>query len=244
MNAHSVSLKMAAGLMVGGLLIATPAAAMAATASPSIQSTTVASRPAFIAARQAVERALVSRQHRLALLTTEVAAAKSLTSSDQSTLKASLAAESTGIDALAVKVPTDATWLELGTDAKKMVVDYRVFVVMSPQVHLTISADTETAVESGMQDLEPALAAAIARAKAAGKNVGPEQIAYADLLNQLTSAESDSAGVSAAVLATAPAGYPGNKTVFVNSRSSLVQGRTALVTARGDIATIVTSLGL
>jgi hypothetical protein len=244
MNAHPLGSKVVAGLMVGGLVIGTPAAAMAATASPATQSTTAAPRPVFVAARKAVEHALALRQDRLAVLTGEVASAKTLTPSDRSRLAARVAAETAGIDALAVKVPRDETWLQLGTDAKKMVLDYRVFVVMSPQVHLTISADTETAVESGMQKLEPGLEAAIEHAQAEGENVRPAKIAYAALVDQVDNAESDSSGVAVAVLATSPAGYPGNMTVFVNARSSLVQGRTALVTARSDIETIVTSLGL
>jgi hypothetical protein len=243
MNAHSLTLKMATGLVAGALVVGSPAAAMAAS-SPTKQSTTAASGPAFIAARHAVEHALALRQDRLALLTKEATVAKTLSSSDRSKLEMRLGAETSGIDALAVKVPTDTTWLELGTDAKNMVVDYRVFVVMSSQVHLTIATDTETAVEKGMQSLEPSLAAAIAHAQTEGKNVGAAKIAYAGLVNQLSNAQRASSGVAVAVLATSPAGFPVNETVFVNARSSLVQGQTALVTARGDIKTIVTSLGL
>jgi hypothetical protein len=244
MNAHPLSSKVVAGLMVGGLVIGTPAAAMAATGSPATRSTTAAPRPVFVAARKAVEHALVLRQDRLAVLTGELASARTLAPSDRSTLAARVAAETAGINALAVKVPTDETWPELGTDAKKMVLDYRVFVVMSPQVHLTISADTEAAVESGMQKLVPALEAAIKHAQAEGENVSPAKIAYAGLVDRVDNADSDSAGVAVTVLATSAAGYPGNATVFINARSSLLQGRTALVTARSDIETIVTSLGL
>ena len=99
MNAHSLTLKMATGLVAGALVVGTPAAAMAAS-SPTKQSTTAASGPAFIAARHAVEHALALRQDRLALLTKEATVAKTLSSSDRSKLEMRLGAETSGIDAL------------------------------------------------------------------------------------------------------------------------------------------------
>ena len=67
-----------------------------------------------------------------------------LTTADRSTLTTELANDLAGISALQQKVPSDTTCAERGRRRQAMVVDYRVFVVMSPQAHLTIAADTET----------------------------------------------------------------------------------------------------
>jgi hypothetical protein len=253
MTKHPYRTRLAAGALVAGGILGVPTAVLAAPASYGSTSGSTSSNPlhpstkdatTFNVAKKFVEKGLSDRQQRLSNLTSEVTKAAHLTSADKATLSSDLSAETAGIDALAAKVPNDTTWAELQADAKSMVVDYRVFVVMSPQVHETIAADTATAIEQKLQAAEPQIEALIKYEQSQGKNVGAAQTAYEGLVVEVSQAAGDTNGVSSVVLAQTPAGYPANASVFTNARSNLEQARTALHTARGDLQTIVHVLGL
>lgn len=244
MTMHRIRTGLLGGAIVAGGVLGIPAVAGAATPQAASSSTTNPLNPAvknattFKTAQKWVESQLAARQQRLSSLTSEVSKATHLTTSDRATLTSDLSSETSGIDALATKVPKDTTWAQLLGDAKSMVVDYRVYVVMTPQVNLTIGADSASFVEQRLQAAEPKLEAAIAAEKAKGKNVVAAEKAYAGLVVQVRDAERDTKGVSTAVLAQKPAGYPRNESVFLNARSSLDQTRTALKTARADLQII------
>jgi hypothetical protein len=85
-----------------------------------------------------------------------------LTPSDRATLTTDLANELAGITALSTKVPSDATCAAVLVDARSMVTDYRVYLVMTPQVHLSVAADSEAAVAAQLAALEPRVAGEIA----------------------------------------------------------------------------------
>jgi hypothetical protein len=190
-----------------------------------------------------LEKQLADRQHRLSLLGEQVSSARHLTVSDRSILQSDLATETAGIDALATKVPKDTTIAELTADGESMY-DLRVYVVMSPQVYLTITADNESFAEETLAASQPKLAALIRYEQMKGKDVRGARIADADFVKQVADAEHDTAGVAAAVLRTGPRGWPANRTIFTNATSSLHQGNVALVSARSDVKTILRDLGV
>lgn len=247
MTTHRIRTGLLAGAVVAGGVLGVPGIAAAAGSHGSQAANplnpTTKNATTFAAAKKWVEGQLTIRQQRLSNLTAEVSHAADLTSSDRATLTSDLSSETSGIDALAAKVPNDTTWAQLRADARAMVVDYRVFVVMSPQAHLTIAADTASTIEQKLQAAEPKIEAAIQAAAAKGKDVRAAQTAYEGLVVQVGNAEADTNGVSAAVLAQTPAGYPGNASVFLNAHSNLEQARTALRTARNDLRIIAEVLG-
>lgn len=253
MRNHPKRYRLLAGALVAGGILGVPTAALATSAAHGASSASTSSNPldpstknptTFNVAKKYVEAQLAARQQRLSNLTSEVSKAEHLSSADRATLSSDLSSETTGIDALVAKVPNDTTWAELQADAKAMVVDYRVYVVMSPQVHETIAADTATTIEQRVQAAEPQIEALIKYEQSQGKNVDAAQTAYEGLVVEINQAAHDTAGVSALVLAQTPAGYPGNAPIFTNARSNLDQARTALHTARGDLHTIAKVLGL
>ena len=130
----------------------------------------------------------------------------------------------------------------LRTVAHDMVFTYRVYVVMTPQTHLTIVTDDETYIEGVFVNLEPQIATAIANAQAAGKNVTAAQAAFNDLKNQVTSAQGETAGQSAQILAQTPSGYPGNWQVFLAARTNATNAHSDLHAAYADAQQIRTDL--
>ncbi len=242
-------------VMVPGAAFAAPSAAAATTTTATASSTSgstataVVSNPRctpalFTQAQQLVEADLSARVTQLnALSSAANNTANHLTSGDRQTLQNDITTvELPGIEALQPQAQQAATCAALRTVARSMVFTYRVYVVMTPQTHLTIVMDDETYVEGVFVNLEPQIATAISDAQAAGKNVTAAQAAFADLKSQVASAQTETAGQSAQLLAQTPGGYPGNWQVFLAARTNATNARTDLHTAYSDAQRIRTDL--
>jgi len=197
----------------------------------------------FVTAQQTVEAGLTARVTQLKTLEWDVSIAKHLTSGDQLTLSSDLGNELSGIQTLQTQAEEATTCLGLRTIAQEMVDTYRVYLVMTPQVHLVIVADAATWASTYLASLEPTLEGAITAAGAAGKNIAGAQAAFADLEAQVTNAQSAVNGVVSDILAQTPAGYPGNKDVFVGARNSLTSAQADLHDADKDFHTIMSVIG-
>jgi hypothetical protein len=178
--------------------------------------------PAVLSALQANTQAqLTSRVTQLQALQSEVGESTTLSGPDRSTLTTDLANELTGIQALQSKVAADTTCAVVRADRRAMVVNYRVFVVMTPQVHLSLSADTASYVISQFNGtIEPQLVAAINSAQSAGKNVTLAREEDSELVAQVNDALSSVTSVNS-VLSFTPASYPSCWSTFVSDRTTL-----------------------
>jgi hypothetical protein len=259
---HNFPRRIAVGALsagaVAGLIVMVPGAAFAASgnsaagSTPATQgsaSTTPASSPRctpalFGQAQQLVEADLAGRVTQLnALSSAADNTANHLTTGDRQTLQNDIATfELPGIEALQPQAQQATTCGGLRTVAHEMVYNYRVYVVMTPQTHLTIVIDDETYVEGVFVNLEPQIATAISNAQASGKDVTAAQDAFNDLKSQVTSAQGETAGQSAQILAQAPTGYPGNWQVFLGARTNATNAHTDLHAAYADAQRIRTDL--
>jgi hypothetical protein len=258
---HLFTRRTAAGVVaagaVAGMIVMVPGAAFAVaspatTGSATPGSNTATSQPSsplctpalFTQAQQRVEGALSARVTQLNALASAVnSTTNHLTSADRQTLQNDITTvELPGTQALQSKVPQDTTCPQLRTDAHSMVFDYRVFVVMTPQTHLTIVLDDEAYIEGVFTNLEPKIASAIQNAQAAGKNVTAAQAAFDDLKNQVSTAQGATNGQAAVVLAQMPSGYPGNWQVFTAARTNATNAHSDLHTAYTDFEQIRSDL--
>ena len=253
-TAHRRLPQLAAAALISSAVVAVlPAAALAqGTTAPTTgsQGTGQASAPAcsasaFAAAQQKVETALSDRVTQLNKLLGAVDnSSNHLTPSDKTTLTNDISTvELPGIEALQPQVQSATTCAELRTDAHSMVYNFRVYIVMTPQTHLTIVLDDESYIIGQLTSLEPAIQQAINQAQQQGKNVTAAQTAFDDFEAQLSAASSSISGQSATVLAQTPQGAPGNWTVFLNTRTDATNARNDLHTARQDLDAIKRDLG-
>lgn len=183
--------------------------------------------------------ALEDRVQTLAQLTTSVENDKTLSSQDRTALSGLLTNETNGINQLLAQVqaatPQSTTIAQMRADAKEMVDNYRVYLVMARQVHLTEAADAETAVETRIENNEARIQTAIQKAGSPADAVQ----AYNDLVQQIAHAtQATGAANIPAVLAVTPQGYPGDQGPLTAARTALGQARTDLQAARGDLVTI------
>ena len=194
----------------------------------------------FQQAQQKVEAALAARQHTLADLTASVTNNRYLKGgSTQQTLLSLLAGETQGINGLAAKVPGDTTLAQLRQDAYTMVHQYRVYLVMAPQVHLSEAAAAQAAVEAKLTSLEPRIQQIITNAQAKGRNVTAAQQACNDLVTQVQNASTATQAADiAAVLGVTPSGYPGDAGPLNTARTQLHTAQSDLQKARSDLHVI------
>jgi hypothetical protein len=186
-----------------------------------------------------VAQALQARQTTLANLTTSVQSNTYLTAGDRQALENLLRAETQGIDQLASQVdnatPQTTTIAQLRQDAYTMVHQYRVYLVMAPQVHLTAAFDTQTVIEPKIAAVEPRLQAAIGKAG----NPPAAVEAYHDLLAQVTNATTATGKADIpAVLQVTPPGFPGDDGPLVAASATLHTAQGDLKAARKDIQII------
>ncbi len=182
---------------------------------------------------------LQARVQTLGQLTTSVTSSKTLSPQDRSTLGGLLSNETSGITQLLAQVqaatPQTTTLAQLNADGKSMYDNYRVYVVMARQVHLTEAADSQTVAETKIENNEPKIQAAISK----GGNPPDAVQAYNDLVAQTTAATKATGQANIpAVLAATPQGWPGDQPLLDSARSALGQAGTDLKAARGDLDTI------
>ena len=192
---------------------------------------------------QLVGSELSGRVSQLTDLASEIGnGANHLTPSDQQTLQTRIDDfELPGIRSLQSQVQQATTCAQLRTDAHSMVFTYRVYMVMTPQTHLTIAADDETYIESDLTGLEPRIGSALEKSMPGGERSAAEAT-YEELENELSQAQTLTGGLAAQILSQTPAGAPGNWQFFLQARSSLTDARIDLHAAYADALQIEADL--
>ncbi len=230
---------------VPGVAVATPTTTTTAATTPTTQVSNPRCTPAtFAAAQQLVVSDLAGRVTQLTALSGAAGnTANHLTSADRQTLSTDITTvELPGIQTLQTQVRSVTTCVGLRAVARAMVFNYRVYVVMTPQTHLTIVMDDEAYIEGVFANLEPQIATAIQNAQNTGKDVTAAQAAFSDLEHQVSTAQGKTAGQAPQILAQTPAGYPGNWQVFLAARTNAANARADLHAAYADAQHIRTDL--
>src|SRR5688572_26817206 len=119
---HTMTRIMAAA--VAALLLLAPASPAAATTADGVLDT----------AKKVTTARIDGRLATLKAERTAVAAASRLTSGHRSTLEGILTRSADGLNALRAKVQTDTTLEAVRVDTRSMVEDYRVYLLVTPQV--------------------------------------------------------------------------------------------------------------
>jgi len=142
------------------------------------------------------------------------------------------------------KNAAETTVAAVKADAQSMVDDYRVYLLIEPQAHLTIAMDIETTAAGTLRQVADKLAAAIDAAKAAGKDVTKAEAGLADLRTQVGAAEAAIDGKADTLLALKP-GPDGNaiRAQVGPIREAVRAARTALRKAAADAKAIKAALG-
>ena len=173
---------------------------------------------------------------------TTINAATDLSSGDKAQLLSTDTGDTSGLTTLDATIQADTTMVDALKDCRNIVVDYRVYLLFGPQVHMTIAADRLGSINAKLQALAAQLAQLLAQSKAPAADLTAAQAALTDLNAKVAAAEAADAGQSAAVLALTPQGYPGNVSALHAVRQALDTSRGDLKGARADVEIIRNAL--
>jgi hypothetical protein len=196
-------------------------------------------------AQSLVEQYLSNRAIQLQTLSTRISNTQSIPASDASSLQSIVSNEQTGLEnggiaELETTVKSATTCLGVIADARTMVVDFRVYTVVSPQVDLTAIASVEQAIITKATGLEPKIQSAITSAKQRGVAVTAAETAYQSLASEITDAQNEVSQVSiASLIAQQPSSYPGDAATIVGYHEDLGDAAADLRAAYEDAMTIV-----
>lgn len=224
----------AVGLLAAGALgvsVAQAPAAFAQGPHPKHNSAKTAEAQ-FLRFKAETEARIIARQVQLDALDAEVATSPSLAASDRSALQADISAAQAFLSQLATQAAQAGSIQSLRGIYAQVVQD-RIYAVLSVQVSLVISADADSALESGLTQLASELQSLV------GELGSPWAIrTLADMTARVSSASTLTSGVAAGALSLTASGYPGNESEIGTWRSDLAQARADLSQAERDVARI------
>ena len=166
-------------------------------------------------------------------LSARITASKVMTSAHKSTLQSEIASTRSGLTALKATIDSETVIAALKADIVKIATDYRVYVLVVPQVHLVNGADGVLAAQSKFADINTRLSARIAAAKAAGKDTTAAQASLDAMNAAVTKAVALATPLPAALLPLTPAQYNGGTAgpILAGARTALGQARDQLKAA-------------
>jgi hypothetical protein len=209
------------------------AQAAAATASP-----TVANLKAF------GDCEIARRQTTLASLAGVVKAAPALTTPDRAALNADISTAKATLATLKTQLDSAVTAVACKATIAQVVAKVRVYVLVVPQVRLTVAADDVLSLKPHLQALAAALSQRIADAAAAGKDTAAAQSSLDAMNAALAKAESLAAPWPSQLVSLTPAQYDAGTAgpILQQARSALAnasqQLKAALVDGRAILAAL------
>lgn len=154
----------------------------------------------LVAAKRATTVRIDKRLTALRAMDARVSAADRLTDAHRGELRKLLAGDITGLTTLRGTVQSEATAQAVRADARDMVEDYRVYMLVRPQVHVCVAADASNAALARLRHAYDSLSAALAAGRQ--NDAAAEQIAA--LKVNLDAAEAALTGTADTLLAVGP----------------------------------------
>ena len=178
----------------------------------------------------------------LSTLANVVDESRHLSASDKSQLKDQIQSDQSGLSALKAKIDADTDLPTLRVDLRKIVTDFRVFVLLIPKIHMVRAIDLFQDAAGFLEKATTKLQSLIDTAKGQGKDTAADQTAFDDMLAKISDAKAKLQGLAAELLSLAPSGYPGNRSASMAAREKIRQAKTDLTEARADARKILGDL--
>ncbi len=164
---------------------------------------------------------------------TNVQSASRLSDSQKSTLVATYQTIINNLNTLKTKIDADTDLTILRSDAKSIVVNYRVYILVLPQERITWAADRILDVAVNLNALAGKLQTRITQAQTNGKNVSVLQATLMDLQGKINDAQVQAQNAANGVAGLTPDG--GDKSKLTSNNQAIQTARTAIKTAVQDL---------
>ncbi len=187
--------------------------------------------------KQRADKAIDNRIAELNRLSTRIQNDTRLSADEKTSLTTDINTDISGLTSLKTKIDADTDITTARADAKTIVTNYRIFMVLVPKIRLLITIDNLSALDTKLQGLAPKLQDLINNLKTQGKDVTTLQASlddmnsrHNDISTRLVTDKTKVQGVSINDFATA-------HSTFVSVRQDLAQNvRASFAQIRHDIA--------
>ncbi len=215
-----------------------------------VSATTASTAAAETALQQARLQRIISRgnleiERRLVTLNTlssKINSATKLTSSDATTLNNTVNGDITTLNTLKTQLDADTTITAAISDATSVITNYRVYLLVVPQVNLVKAADDQQVAEGKLTALATKLQTRINAAQQQGTSVTTMQASLVDLNSKVAAAQTISSNIETTVIGLVPSDYNSNPAVLSGDRNQLVNAQTDIKTAEVDAQNIISQL--
>lgn len=234
---------LAAAVVLGGALLVVSTGAVGAATTPAgpagkgvcaTQATAAHTTPTVESLRAWGDCEINRRFTTLTALSTAITASKVMASADAAVLQGEISSTRSGLTSLKAAIDSETVGLALKADIVKIATDYRVYLLVVPQVHLVNAAGGVLATQSKFTDINTKLSARIATAKAAHKDTAAAQSDLAAMNAAVAKAVGSATPLPAWLLALTPDQYNTGTAGPVLSKA-----RAAVVSARNDLKSAV-----
>jgi hypothetical protein len=172
--------------------------------------------------------AVDSRLTHLRRLQSRVAGAENLTDAHEATLSSIVSASAAGLSTLRAAIGADTDPATLEQHCREVVTAFRVYVLVSPQVHLAIAADNVVARAGRSEQFAERVARAIAEAQAGGVDTARAEARLAEMREEIASGSAGATGVADRVLGVTVDAYNADPGVLGGARAALRGARSDL----------------
>ncbi|HKY76415.1 MAG TPA: hypothetical protein VJS45_09755 [Acidimicrobiia bacterium] len=224
-----------------GLVIAAPTAAWAGPRRP-VSTAPTGSTEDSTDARLSIEdlrarciAAIDVRLPALAAARTAVSGNEHVTDDHRAALLADIDETAARLRELADLIKADTGLATMKEHCRSIFDDNRVFALVLPRVRLVVGADTATDAAAKLGDVAARLADAIAKADAAGQDVGQAKLDLDAMQAAIASGVASAESVAPGVLGLTPADWNADHEVLTPARQTLRSARADLKAAR-DLA--------
>jgi hypothetical protein len=233
--------------MAGSAFAATPAPTTSVTLSGpcAIQREAVREHPNDVADLKALGDCEIARRFvTLDVLDTAISTSPYLTSAHRTTLDGMVSTTRHGLTSLRATIDADTTATGLHADLPRIATDYRVYLLLAPQVNLTRVADAQVAAVGRLDQLATRLQSWIDLAKSHGKDVSQAQADLDAMQGNAADAQAAASPVPGQILPLTPADWNSGTAgpILTSARHSLRSAHDDLAAARADAAACVAAL--
>jgi hypothetical protein len=165
------------------------------------------------------------RQTTLTQLAGVVAGSRTLTPADVAALNIDINNTSTELATLKTAIDSEATVVALKATIVQVVNRCRVYVLLVPQVRLTVAAEDVLSLQPHLAQLSSSVASRIAQAKAAGKNITAAQTSLDAMNSSLDQAELLAAAWPSRLVSLTPARYDSGAAAPVLQQARVALGK-------------------
>jgi len=179
------------------------------------------------------DQEIAARVDSLNKLSTRIQSMKKLSPSQVASFQTTIQAAIADMTSLEAKIQSDTSTTSLAADLKSIAPDYRIYMLVEPQVSLLSAADRVNTIVGTLQTLEAKIQTRLSSTTITVKNIAVLQTDLTDMATKLADASTQASAASAEVTGLIPDN--GDKTVMASNTAALKDARSKTQAATKDI---------